>query len=114
MGKSESPQIVYFCIKTALFKDSYYWDTHKIPSSTVAQTLGISVKTLKNRENRGFYPKPCRHPHSYYRYYSTEEVESLKKINEENKTLIKNRSHLRKEFHYGRILTEIFRYGRNE
>jgi hypothetical protein len=97
LGKSEPSKTAYFCIKTALFKDSYYWDTHKIPSSTVAQTLGISVKTLKNRENRGFYPKPEKHPHSYYRFYSPEEVELLKKINLENKKLIKNRTHLRKE-----------------
>jgi hypothetical protein len=94
LGKPEDPKIAYFCIKTALFKDSYYWDTHKIPASKVADILGISVKTLKNREKSGFYPKPSRHPHSYYRFYSEEEVETLKKINQDNHDLIKNRKHL--------------------
>ena len=97
LGKQESLKTAYFSIKTKLFKESYYWDDKKIPSSKVAQLLGISVKTLQNRENRGFYPKPFRHPHSYYRFYSPEEVELLKKINTENKLLIKNRKHLRKD-----------------
>lgn len=94
MGTQEVPQTAYFCIKTALFKDSYYWDKNKIPSSKVADILGISVKTLKHRELRGFYPPPVRHPHSHYRYYSVEEVEALKKINQKNRSLIKNRKHL--------------------
>jgi DNA invertase Pin-like site-specific DNA recombinase len=97
LGESNALQYAYFSIKTKLFKDSYYWDKDKVPASSVAKLLGISVKTLKNRENRGFYQKPSRHPHSYYRYYSTEEIEILKKINVENKELIKNRKHLRKE-----------------
>jgi hypothetical protein len=94
LGKQDVPQIAHFCIKTKLFKDSYYWDPNKIPSSKVAQLLGISVKTLKYRESRGFYPKPNRHPHSYYRFYSPEEVELLKKINDEKKELIRQRKHL--------------------
>jgi hypothetical protein len=80
MGELSTPKIAYFELKTQLFKDDYYWDKNKFTSAQVARILGISVKTLKNRENRGLYPKPTRHPHSYYRYYSTEEVERLKKI----------------------------------
>ena len=57
--------------------------------------LGISVKTLKNREDRGFYPKPSRHPHSYYRYYSAEEVENLKVINKMEARKIRLRQHLK-------------------
>jgi DNA-binding transcriptional MerR regulator len=55
----------------------------------------MSVKTLRNREARGFYPKPNRNPHSRYRQYTRDDIEKLKRINREKAGIIRLKRYLK-------------------
>jgi DNA-binding transcriptional MerR regulator len=70
-------------------KGSPYLEPKYFSTEQVSRVLGISVKTLKNREARGFYPKTRRNPYSRYRQYSAEEIENLERINRDEVEIIR-------------------------
>jgi hypothetical protein len=75
------PKYAYFSIKIP--GKELFGDTESKTTSHVAKLLGITVKTLKNREDKGIYPKPKKYLRNSYRYYSKEDIENLQRIDRE-------------------------------
>lgn len=48
--------------------------------ASVAQILGCTPLTLRNREDKGLYPEPTRHPENKYRIYTIADVFNLQQI----------------------------------
>jgi DNA-binding transcriptional MerR regulator len=46
----------------------------------VAETLGISKRTLFRYEKKGIFPRPERNPVNGFRRYSLEDIKELKQI----------------------------------
>ncbi len=58
-----------------LKKDPHKEEPHLI--SDVAKAINVSVKTIKNWEDRGHIPKPRRDPIRNWRIYTEEEIAQL-------------------------------------
>ncbi|HNX90865.1 MAG TPA: MerR family transcriptional regulator [Candidatus Omnitrophota bacterium] len=52
----------------------------KLNVQEVAQLLGIYRGTVINYERKGIFPPPQRNPINFYREYTDEDVENLRKI----------------------------------
>lgn len=48
--------------------------------ASVAQILGCTALTLRNREDKGLYPAPTRHPTNSYRIYTILDIYRLQAI----------------------------------